>query len=169
MRACDLDVSGPIWLYRPQSHKTQHRGKDRVIPLGPQAQAVVKPFLSLDTQAYFFSPRAAMAEKRRQQREQRRTPVQPSHKNRKKRNPKLRLGDCYTVVAYGKAIAAACAKAGIPHWHPHQLRHSHATEVRRRYGLEAAQVALGHSQANVTEIYAERNLSLALKVAAEIG
>jgi hypothetical protein len=22
----------------------------------------------------------------------------------------------------------------FPHWHPHQLRHSHATEVRKRYG-----------------------------------
>ena len=44
----------------------------------------------------------------------------------------------------------ACKAAALPHWHPHQLRHTHATEVRRRFGLEAAQVALGHSQAQVT-------------------
>ena len=31
------------------------------------------------------------------------------------------------------------------HWSPNQLRHTHATEVRRRFGLEAAQVALGHA------------------------
>jgi hypothetical protein len=35
--------------------------------------------------------------------------------------------------------------------------------------LEAAQVALGHSQAQITEVYAERDLALAAKVAAAIG
>ena len=50
----------------------------------------------------------------------------------------------------------ACQAAALPHWHPHQLRHTHATEVRRRFGLEAAQVGVGHSQARVTEVYAER-------------
>jgi integrase len=63
----------------------------------------------------------------------------------------------------------AAANVFVPHWHPNQLRHSHATEVRRRFGLEAAQVALGHAQANITEVYAERDLRLAVKVAAEIG
>lgn len=54
-------------------------------------------------------------------------------------------------------------------WHPNQLRHSHGTEVRRRYGLEAAQAALGHEHADVTQVYAERNTDLAKRVAAEIG
>jgi integrase len=54
-------------------------------------------------------------------------------------------------------------------WHPNQLRHTHGSEVRKRYGLEAAQVALGHEQANITQIYAERDLSLAERVAREIG
>jgi hypothetical protein len=44
-----------------------------------------------------------------------------------------------------------------------------ATEVRARFGLEAAQVYLGHGSANVTQIYAERDRSLAEKVAREIG
>ena len=30
----------------------------------------------------------------------------------------------------------------LPHWHANQLRHSKATEVRREFGLEAAQVVL---------------------------
>jgi hypothetical protein len=30
---------------------------------------------------------------------------------------------------------AACKTAAIPHWHPHQIRHTHATEVRRRFGI----------------------------------
>jgi hypothetical protein len=35
--------------------------------------------------------------------------------------------------------------------------------------LEAAQVVLGHARANITEVYAERNLSLAEQVAAATG
>jgi site-specific recombinase XerC len=53
--------------------------------------------------------------------------------------------------------------------HPNQLRHSFATRVRKEHGLEAAQVLLGHSRADVTQVYAERNERLASAVAAKIG
>jgi integrase len=66
-------------------------------------------------------------------------------------------------------VARACDRAGVPHWHPNQLRHLFATEVRRRYGLEAAQVALGHAKADVTQVYAERDLGLATRLALEMG
>lgn len=52
---------------------------------------------------------------------------------------------------------------------PNQLRHTAATEIRHRFGLEAAQVALGHTRADVTQIYGEKNLTLAEKVAAKVG
>jgi integrase len=55
------------------------------------------------------------------------------------------------------------------HWHPHQLRHNYATYVRKQFGLEAAQVLLGHSKADVTQIYAERDMDRATQVAAKIG
>jgi len=54
-------------------------------------------------------------------------------------------------------------------WHPNQLRHSFATRVRKQHGLEAAQVLLGHTRADVTQVYAERDTTLANKVAAMIG
>jgi integrase len=169
MRACDIDMTGPVWLYRPHSHKTRHRGKDRIITLGPRAQEIVKGFLKLDTQAYLFSPAEAMSALRAEQRRNRKTKLQPSQVNRRKRRPKRKPGKRYTTLSYGYAIRRACVKNGIDLWHPHQLRHSHATEVPRQFGLEAAQVALGHAQANVTEVYAERDLALAVKVAAQIG
>ena len=59
--------------------------------------------------------------------------------------------------------------APIPHWHPNQLRHSAATEIRKTFGLEAAQVALGHSRADVTQVYAERDMRLAAGIARKIG
>jgi integrase len=193
MRGCDLDTSGAVWLYRPYAHKTKYKGKDRVIALGPQAQAVVKPFLKLDTRAYLFSPREAMEAKRAEMRARRKTKIQPSQRRRRKGRPKKQPGDRYATAAYDLAIRRgvvaankaqacsackalkpeercnACKAAAIPHWHPHQLRHAHATEVRRMFGLEAAQVSLGHSQARVTEVYAERDLTLATKVANAIG
>lgn len=54
-------------------------------------------------------------------------------------------------------------------WHPNQLRHSYATRIRKLHGLEAAQVLLGHSRADVTQLYAARNEELAVSVAAEVG
>jgi integrase len=54
-------------------------------------------------------------------------------------------------------------------WHPNRIRHTVATQVRRQHELEAAQVLLGRSRADVTQIYAERNQELAADVAAKIG
>lgn len=52
-------------------------------------------------------------------------------------------------------------------WHPNQLRHSAATEIRKRHGIEAASTVLGHTKVSTTELYAERNFELAARIAAE--
>jgi integrase len=75
----------------------------------------------------------------------------------------------YSSQSYGRAIMRACKAAGVPHWHPHQLRHAFATRVRESHGLDAAQAVLGHATARVTEIYAERVGGLAKRVTDEIG
>lgn len=54
-------------------------------------------------------------------------------------------------------------------WSPNRLRHAKATEVRRSLGLEAAQVTLGHRNADVTQVYAERDQALAKRVALAAG
>ena len=54
-------------------------------------------------------------------------------------------------------------------WHPHQLRHNAATRLRKDYGLEAAQVILGHRTLAVTEIYAEKNVAAAMRIMGEVG
>lgn len=73
---------------------------------------------------------------------------------------KARLGDRWAeLVAWRQAH----------HWHPNQLRHTHLTAVRKQHGLEAAQVAAGHAKADVTQIYAERDLNLAIEVAKKMG
>jgi integrase len=74
-----------------------------------------------------------------------------------------------TRAALRRSIHRGCKRAGIPNWHPNQIRHTVGTEVRARYGLEAAQVLLGHSRADVTQTYAERDLAKAADVARKIG
>src|SRR5205823_3287541 len=101
-----------------------------------------------------FSPARAMAEWHEDKRAARKSKVQPSQFNRRKRTPRKAPGQVYTPNNYYHAIDRACDAAGVPHWHPHQLRHAHGTEVRKRFGLEAAQTALGHSEANITQVYA---------------
>jgi integrase len=126
-----------------------------------------------DPAAYLFSPRLAVAELHAKRTANRKTPKYPSHMKRnatvKQSKPKRKPAGKYTVTAYDHAVARAAKRAGVPHWAPIQLRHTFATEVREDHGLEAAQVLLGHSRADVTQIYAERNEALAVKIAAQIG
>ena len=41
----DIDQSGDIWIYEPEKHKNRWRGHRRLIPLGPQTQELIAPFL----------------------------------------------------------------------------------------------------------------------------
>ena len=116
-----------------------------------------------------FSPLRQREERFYRMRKRRRTKVQPSQRNRKKAKPQRLPGTWYTPEVLGRAVALACRKNKIPHWHPNQLRHLAATLIRARHGIEAASTILGHSRLNTTEIYAERNLSLAERIAAEMG
>jgi integrase len=167
MRGRDLDMTGTLWEYRPFTFKTQHHDHARVVPISPHAQAVIRPFLKDDVSAFLFSPRDAAATRNARLRRDRKTPMTPSQRARK---PKGRhLNDSYTKDAYISAIRRACKKAGAPAWHPNQLRHTSGTRVRKELGLEAAQVWLGHSKADVTQVYAERNLDLARQIAAKFG
>jgi integrase len=179
MRPIDIDQSGPIWVHRPGSdeglhgrHKTAYKGHVRLIPIGPRVQAVLKPFLDAkanEPSAFLFSPRDAVRELRAAQRDARKTKVQPTQIDRSKPNPKRAPGEGYSVDAYGKAVRKACEKHTLPPWHPHQLRHSAGTEIRKRHGIEAAQTMLGHAALSATEIYAESNLEEAMAIAAQMG
>jgi integrase len=170
LRAIDLTMTGPVWTYRPARHKNQHRGLERVIFLGPQAQEIIKPFLSTNLEAYLFSPRdyvAAMHAERAARRKTNRTPSE--QKRRRKAKPRRVPAERYNRRSYRCAIVRGCQKAKVPAWSPLQLRHSAATALRARYGVEAAKVILGHSKVETSQIYAERDLGKARQIMAEIG
>ena len=185
MRPLDIDASAEVWLYRPATHKTEHFGRERVIPIGPRAQAILQPYLLREAEAYCFRPCDSERERLAAQRASRKTRVQPSQAKRRKPRPQRSPGDCYSVAAYRRAIARACNSAfpappGLSvdeqltwrqahRWHPNRLRHAAATEIRKQFGVEAARIQLGHSKVSTTEIYAARDLESAALVAKLIG
>ena len=73
------------------------------------------------------------------------------------------------MASYRQAIEYACVKVGVPVWMPNQLRHTQATNIRREFGAEHAQVHLGHSELNTTQIYAEKDERTAIEIAERMG
>lgn len=178
MRMGDIDRSGSIWEYKPTSHKMVHEGRDRIVPLGPQAQVVLTPYLRADPTAHLFSPRDDQ-ERRLAERHLAATSPRPKHRRATRRPPEARaaLGTRYTTDAVRRAITRAITQARatapetpLEHWHPHQLRHAAGTRFRAEAGLEAARVLLGHSSPVVTEQhYAEVDRVKASQLMARLG
>jgi len=187
IRPQDVDTSGAVWFYRPESHKNEHHDHARVVCIGPKGQDVLRPYLLRAKDAYCFDPAESEAKRLAEVHAARVTPI--GHGNRPGTNrvakPKRKPGDRYTTASYRRAIHRACDRAFPPakeltaeqiaawreqhRWSPNRLRHSAATEIRKQFGLEAAQVALGHAGADVTQIYAERDLAKAAAVMAQVG
>jgi integrase len=78
-------------------------------------------------------------------------------------------GKAWNRGSYRNAIHAACKLAEVDTINPNQLRHSAGTEIRQKFGLDGAQVLLGHSHADTTAIYAEVDNSKGAMIAREIG
>lgn len=136
------DVS--VWVYVPATHKTRHRGKTRVVALGPRAQAELAPLLdAAGREEYLFRPAKGGAPR-------------------------------YTTESYAQAVHQGIARAnkagaGVPHWSPNQLRHLAATEARDQADHDTAAAVLGHATPDTTAIYAEAALGKAAALAARIG
>jgi integrase len=171
MRPMDLDRSGKVWLYKPESHKGAHRGHGRTIYIGPEGKRVLKPYLDRSPHRYLFSPAEAAEAAFKRRRENRKTPKGQGNGpgTNRKEQPRRKARECYTRHSYQKAIERACDKAGVPRWHPHQLRHNAGTYLRREFGIEAARLILGHSSAGITEVYAEADREKAKEIISRIG
>jgi len=131
-----VDTSGEVWLYRVVGHKTAHRGKVRLVPFGPQARLLLKPFWPDFAGQLVF---------------------------RNRRGRKIARN------VFAGAIARACKRAGIPVFQPNMVRHSAATKILAAYDIESAKMILGHSNSEVTRIYAEPDREKTIAIAAKLG
>lgn len=157
-----IDQREEVWIYTPDRHKSQSKGKALVIPLGRRVQHILLPFFDRPADQWLFSPREAArwksGERRRTAKTKRKSRATSSFKH---------LKDRYDSQTYRKAIIHACRLAQIPQWHPHQLRHNVATRLRSLHGIEAARIYLGHSHVDTTTLYAETDLTVAIEIARE--
>ena len=189
MRTCDIETSGRIWHYQvaDEHNKTAHHGHKRVVSIGPKAKKIIQPYMKRKLTEYLFSPEEAEKQRRKKQSQARKTPLSYGNRpgsNRKEdaaRRPgerydakSYRKAITYAIKAANKAIIEAARKKGtkpktVPEWTPHQLRHTALTRARKEFGLEASSTFGGHRNMNVTEIYAEKNMALADKVAMRLG
>jgi integrase len=164
MTAAEIDRSDPTcWLYRPGHHKTEHKDKTRVIFIGARAQEIILPYLVKTTDGPLF-PIGRAALRRAIHRGCEKLYPHPTIKRPTQRE--LKKMDAQTKKVL---LAELNAWDRAHQWHPSQLRHTAATEFRSKFGLEAAQVLLGHSKADTTQVYAERDLKKAADVARQVG
>jgi integrase len=195
LRPGDVDRGGDVWAYRPSSHKTEHHERERVIFVGPRAQEILQPYLERPSVTFCFSPIESEEKRLSILHSKRKTPLnqgnRPGHAGRQsaaRRGALGIFGERYTKDSYNRAIRRAVDHANaarkrdsrqlgflevdmqlLSRWTPNQLRHTRATELQARFGVEAARVVLGHSDVATTQIYAERDLAAAAAVMKEVG
>jgi integrase len=182
LTAADIDQSGDVWVFAPTKHKTAHHERERRIYFGPRAQKILKLFLTSErpNNSFLFSPREAERERHALARVHRR----PNQKPNGPQTDRV-IGEHYTTGSYRRCIHRALAEAfpvpkSLPkeaarqwrcehRWGPHGLRHSAATFLRREFGIEVARSILGHSSANTTLIYAERDERQVIRAISKVG
>ncbi|MDR0703952.1 MAG: site-specific integrase [Planctomycetaceae bacterium] len=130
IRWCDIDQSDDIWIYEPFEHKTERKGKRRLIAIRKTGQTILEKYRSKPESDFIFSS--------------------PNSKKRQKKGK--RYNNQYSVSGYESAIRRAALKAGVPHWTPNQIRHRFATDVD-----DTAQILLGHTNKKVTNRYIDHD------------
>ena len=148
LRWRDIDMSVTPWVYRPVRHKNEWRGHPRAVCIGPRARAILERHRGAE---YPFSPVAAVAEWNAAKRA---AATSPARYCRARADAVRVPRDHWDTCSYTKTIKAACRRAHIAPWGANRLRHAFATDVRRRFGLEATRAVLGHSMgARITDRY----------------
>ena len=100
----EIDTTKPVWMYRPKHHKTSHKGKNRVLVIGPQGQQVLNAIREMSRSDFVFDPQVGFEEY-----------VRKAFGDKAKAR---KVGDCYTKHGLNTSARNACDKAGIPRWSP---------------------------------------------------
>ena len=146
--AVDLDAEG-VWVYLPGKHKNKGKGKNRWVPLGPAARAVLAPYLDRGPDVPCFSPKEAV----------------PEMAGKGERPP----GGAYCRQAYLNAVQRACDRAKVGRFTPYSIRHAFANQIDSSHGLDCVRHSLGHSSAQTSTRYAKVSFKTAARVAREVG
>lgn len=144
MRVGDIDRTADVWHYVVDGHKNEHREQELAYWIGPRCQTVLAPMLEgkAPSDLVFVYPALAAGGQ----------PV-----------PIAR-------AVYGNRVKAACERAKVKRWTPHQLRHSRATEVMRIYeSNEAASAIIGDTPEVTRTVYVDPLDAIRKRIARETG
>lgn len=145
-----IDRSRVPWVYRPPFFKTQWRGMVRAVLIGPKAREIISKYDDGDFGGYPFSPARIIAQG---------IALANGHHHQTMTKitaniPTKRGIEHWITGTYTNAVRAYCRKAKVKEWTANRLRHSFATEIRRKYGIVMAGVLLGHSNGSrITDGY----------------
>jgi integrase len=147
-----IDRTADIWVAKLKKHKTVTWGKARALYIGRSAQLVITPWLRPDEpDEPIFSPL--------------RVDERQSKRLKGKRPP----GRVYSRAAFQQVIRRACRRAGVEAWSPNLLRHAYGVRLTDVGGVEAAQVALGHSRPDTSLVSTAAARKRALETIRELG
>lgn len=146
MRSEDIDRTAGEWKYvvGDNENKNAHRGGHGLtVFIGPRAQAILSPLLATTTPG-----------------------IPVFHFTNARTGEPLALDK----NVYGRLVRLACSRAGVQPWHPHQLRHSRATEVQRIYESDgAAAAAIGDTEEVTRRVYVDPSEVVRRRIARETG
>lgn len=121
LRPVDIQKSKDVWVYRPESHKTEHLDKSRDIVIGPRAQQLLEPYLDRQANEFCFKPSEAVEAYRSQRHADRRVPLScgttrgdRARQRGRRATKQAPLGERYTVDSFRRAIHRACDRAFPP-------------------------------------------------------
>lgn len=146
------------WKYRVKGHKTEHHDRTRIIFIGPEAHKLIAAYLLRASTEACFSPAEVVAKQREERHARRVTPLSCGNRPGIRASKQERKGaarrspdESYTNNSYRREVHDACDNAFPPaekltgealkrwrsnqRWSPNQLRHTAATEIRKRFGL----------------------------------
>lgn len=149
MRMADIEMSGEVWIYKPQKSKSERYHK-RVVGLGELEQTILnRRFAGKQKKDFLFTPADSVRDRWQRQDCDGRYLSQ--------------LKEMYSKDSYRRAIVRGIEKArragaDVRDWTPYQLRHAGATAISKLLGRSAAMVTLGHTSEAVTRVYDHSDL-----------
>jgi len=160
MRKSEINRDGPIWIYEPAHHKTEHHGRQRIIPLGPKCQQALTAWWD---QARTLPGAGAGAGAGS-------LPGAGAGDLLFEGGRFRGSGRPITRQAFYNAIRRINMKYGLDDWGLHQVRKAFATRVARKFSERDAQLLLDHADVDITRRhYIDPDLQRKIELMEEIG
>jgi integrase len=156
--------------------KTENKGNDRFVYLGPKAQSILQQYLLRPAGEPCFSPRENLALYNASRRKER---LAPQHTGWQSKGVSSRIGIAYNAITYRNAIKYVINRANrelrklklkeIQDWTPYHIRHSYSTIADEKFDVETSAALCGHGVNVAESTYIKRRKDIAIDAARKIG